>query len=303
MQLSVCLDKYTLSRLNLAQSSVDQLRYSVTAYERFCGSEQSIESITEEQLGRFARHRLKTSSPATAKRNLANLITLLRFALKRGFLTGPLPDLEPIRVVHPTPTAWTLADLGSILRVCGQLTGCMRGTAIPRSLWWTSLILFLYDSGARVGAALQLRWEDVLPEARSAVLRASCAKTRTEQIVSLGEDTVTALDRLRSLSIGGEVWSYPYRSRQLWLDLHAILDSAGLDARGVGFHRLRKTHATQTVIATGWESARVSLGHTEEAMTRRYIDLRQIPRGASALPRPPYTARIGTLAEETSDIP
>lgn len=285
MQLLDCVEKYSLSRLNLAASSLDQIRYSVIAFERFAGS-SDVESITEEQLGRFARARLKEASPATAKRNVANLVTLIRWATRKGIRSAPLPDLQPIRVDHSTPTAWSLSDLGSILDVCGVLPGEMRETGISRRLWWTSLILFLYDSGARISAALGVRRDDVLLDSGVVVLRAENAKTHHEQLVSIGPDTCERIRSLIDASPGDLVWQYPWHRRRLWIDLHGILTYAGVNSRGVGFHRLRKTHATQTVALLGWEAGRVALGHTSESMTRRYVDTRQLPRKGVILPRP-----------------
>lgn len=128
-------------------------------------------------------------------------------------------------------------------------------------------------------------WRDVSLDRRLVTLRGETAKTGAEQLVSISDDTAGLLESMRR-SPADLVWPYPWERRRLWLDLHGILGAAEIDGRSIGFHRIRKTHATQVVALLGWDAARVALGHSDETMTRRYVDLRQIPRQEIALPRP-----------------
>lgn len=123
----------------------------------------------------------------------------------------------------------------------------------------------------------------------AAVLRGEHAKTGLEQVVDIGPDTTAAIKRVLESRDWLEpvVFRYPWATRKLWLDFHSILTAAGLSSgKYVGFHRIRKTHATQQVIAVGWEQARVALGHSSESITRCYVDVRQLPRQPLLIPRP-----------------
>lgn len=291
MFLHEVLSAYVDRKTNLKPSSVEQLRYSIGALERCFGGPVDIALCTEVRLAQWVRDRLLQVSAATAKRNLSGVLLLLRFAAKKLGKNITVPEVEAVNVPRQIPTAWTVAQIGRILAVAERLPGTMRRLPVSRASWWTALILFLYDSGARIQAALAVEPHDLDLETRTCVLRGECAKTGTEQIVDLGADTCDALRTLLEEQDGAllplQVFPFPWASRKLWLEFHAILEAAGVPAgRYVGFHRLRKTHATQQVIAVGWEQARVALGHTSEGMTRRYVDLRQLPRSGAILPRP-----------------
>lgn len=172
---------------------------------------------------------------------------------------------------------------------CQALDGLMRRLPIRRSVWWVALILFLYDSGSRIHAALSLDVNDFSPETRTATLRGEHAKTGIEQIVDLSTETVAAMQGVVDASgkKASLVFPWPWSHRKLWTDFHEIIGEASVrGGRYVGFHRLRKTHATQQVITHGWEHARIALGHSSEAMTKRYVDLRQIPRTPLSIARP-----------------
>lgn len=231
-------------------------------------------------------------SAATARRNLADVVGLLRFAAKKLNSGVPVPDVEPVVIPRKIPVAWTVRHVSALLRVCQSLTGRMKGLPIERSSWWTALILLCYDTGARVRAALSVTVGDVDLDSRIVVLVSECSKTGVEQVCDIGQDTCQALiEVIRQQTdegmAPGLLLPYPWRHRKLWLELQEIIRLAGVPGgRYVGFHRLRKTHATQRVIHEGWDAARQALGHANQKMTERYVDLRQLPRSGTILPRP-----------------
>lgn len=152
-----------------------------------------------------------------------------------------------------------------------------------------ALVLFLYDSGSRIHAALSLHVHDFDPHMRTATLRGEYAKTGFEQVVDLSPETVQSMQRIVDAQgrKAEKVFPYPWNMRKRWREFHEIMRDAGVrTGKYVGFHRIRKTHATQQVIAHGWEHARVALGHSTESMTRRYVDIRQVPRTPLSIARP-----------------
>jgi integrase len=289
MYLVEVLVKYHEMKPTLKLLSYDQLRFSVNAFEKWSGYSREVHEITSEALAEFITARMGAVSRKTISRNVGDVLTLLRFAVRKLGIDMPIPYVEPITLPKVIPIAWTVQEVGDMLARCGALSGWMRNLPVKKSLWWTALVLFLYDSGARIHAALSLDVRDFDPDMKTATLRGEHAKTGIEQVVDLSAETVEAMllvtEELRRKSL--KVFPYPWAGRKLWVDFHDILTSAGVrDGRYVGFHRLRKTHATQQVISMGWEHARVALGHSTESMTRRYVDMRQIPRQPLQIPRP-----------------
>lgn len=283
------LERYEELKPGVKKASIDQIVYSVTAFERFSETKRTVDEIDADCLAEFARWRMKHASQKTLSRNLADVLSLMRFALHRLGIPLTIPYVEPVSIPKQIPIAWTVNEVGKLIAHCETLEGDMRQLPVRRSVWWTALILFLYDTGSRIHAALALESKDFDPERYTATLRGEHAKTGIEQVVDLSAETVESM-LVVTQSIGkrsSRIFPYPWSGRKLWTDFHEILQAAGVrEGKYVGFHRLRKTHATQQVIALGWEHARVALGHSSETMTKRYVDLRQIPRTPLSIPRP-----------------
>ena len=278
--------EYIPRRLNLKPLSADQLRYTIRSFSKFLGHDACLHDLTELSVLRWLQVRRAQCSMATVKRERGDILCLWKFAHKRGLYPTPPADIEPIKLVQKIPRAFSVADLESILAVTRRLRGEMRGTGVQRHSWYTSLVLFLYDTGSRITASLGVRPDDINLDSRYVLMEAQHSKTGVEQIVNLSDQTIASIaamyDQSREL-----VWPYPWHKRRLWLNLHEICDAAGVKlAKGEGFHVLRRTHATYTVKTHGWQRAQADLGHTNEAMTRRYVDPRLLgPRGLN-LPRP-----------------
>lgn len=277
--------EYIPRRLNLKPSSADQIRYSVRSFGRFLGHEACVHDLAEMTVLRWLAARKLQTAAATVKRERGDILCLWSFAHKRG-LCSPPAEIERIVVPPKIPRAMSIEDVGGILKVAGRLRGTMRGEKIARCDWYSSLVLFLYDTGARITASLSVPPADIDLNAHHALMTAQHSKTGIEQLVNLSEQTVAAITRIYDAS-REYVWPYPWHRRRLWLDLHEICDAAGVRLlKGEGFHVLRKTHATMAVKVHGWARAQADLGHTNEQMTRRYVDPRLLgPRGLN-LPRP-----------------
>lgn len=277
--------RYCDSRINLKPGSAEQIAYSVRSVEKHVGRTVYADEFSEAGMLRFLKARTKQVSLSTVKRERGDLLTLWRFAHKRGW-APVVADVETVRVPPKNPTAWTVEEIGALLSFTMHLRGTMRHLPIPRSEWYTSLILFLYDTGCRIGAALSLSPADVNLDDAYALLEAENSKTGIVQTVPLSEQTVEWLrkhfDPDREL-----VWPYPWNKRRLHLDIKELADAADIPcATGEGFHKFRRTHATMAVNAVGWQAAQANLGHTSESMTRRYVDQRQLERKIIPLPRP-----------------
>lgn len=277
---------YVPSRVNLSTGGAKQLEFVINSYARFLDREPTLDDLNELQLQQWVAHGFTALKRVTVSRQRSRLVTLWRFAYRKKLVSAEPPELEPIRLPKRIPVAWTMEDLEKILHQCRLLRGTMRDLRIRRADWWLSLTLWLYDTGSRINAALCLRSCDVDLAKRACLLRAESSKTWLEQVLPISPQTADAIatifDESRPL-----VWPYPWHRRRLWRELKQLLADAGVDASAyVGFHRLRRTHATQAVRSAGWEAAARDLGHTSVRMTQQYVDLRQIDHQDVSLPRP-----------------
>lgn len=277
---------YLRRRYTLKPKSIENMRRTIRLFDKFVG-QATLQSLNEQDVLDFVAHRYAHRKPATAGKDRENLLAIWRLARRNGFPELGIPDLETVRVPRGVPSAFTVDEVRSILAASRRLPGVMRGTTIPTSQWWESLILFLYDTGARVSAAKAVKASEVNLTGRLVVLGAENSKTSTSQVVQISQQTT---DAIASHLDGREtVWPWNYVREKLWKDFRRILQSAGVTVEyGNAFHKLRRCHATLACKANGMEAAAKALGHTSHAMTSRYVDPRQLGpcNSVDTLPRP-----------------
>lgn len=288
MTLLEFADSFIRCNLDLTPKSAEQLRITVRRFDEFARHSVRIDELSRELVSDFLRNRLVRFARETVKRNRRHLLQLWREAAEQGLITPP-PKIATIRCPRPLPKAIPLATLTRLLHAANQQTHLMRGTTIQRSLFWRSILLFIYDVGSRLTATLDVEWTDLDVDNRVAVLRHGVAKTKLGQLLDFSEQTADELRLLRHVSTSSKVWPYPYCKRQIWAQFKALMIAAGLSPeRGIAFHALRKTHASMTAAVTNRQTACDRMGHTSLSMTERYIDPRllKIVRVADQLPRP-----------------
>lgn len=275
------LGVYAPHRLSVSGKTIDQYGYAVRSLEKYASRPLAIGDLSDDLILSWLRSRLADVSPKTVKRERGDVLTIWRWAAAHGYCDTPPGDIPTIRVPHKLPVAWTVDEFERVVSTCRGLTGEMRGTGINRSAWWSSLMIFLYWSGARITAALEVRSLDVNMERRLVILRAETAKTGVEQALHLHDQAVAAIaghyDPAREL-----VWPYPYNSRRRWIHLKAILRDAHLPCdRYRMFHCIRRTTYTMAVKFGSRAIAQRQLGHRTD-MSRYYEDPTQIDQQQAA---------------------
>lgn len=286
MTLSDLVDEYALHHITVKKESLDQLRYSVRSLERFHERVVNVSELSLQLLSPWLRSRYATVSPFTVKRERGDLVCLWNFARRQGYCSA-ICDLPSIKTPKRNPEAWTLEELSSLLRAAGELRGRFRKSPIQRRHYWRSFILAMYDTSARVTALACVAPADIDLKRRFIVLQPDHAKTGLGQVNAISEQTADEIARIYDPD-SKRVWGLVGRRRRFEV-LRAIVAAAGLPAgRQSAFHRIRRT--TATLLAKELPITDVSrvLGHTNPAMTLRYIDRRQLPETAAAkhLPRP-----------------
>jgi integrase len=217
-------------------------------------------------------------SPATGNSHRRTILTLWGKAHDKN-KAPPVPsndDLPKFRIHWRSPTSWRPEQLEKLLEVCEeQLPGALNGwPGIPRKEFWFSLILFLYESGARIGAALAVTPADVDIENRGVILRSLTSKTRLEQSIRISAIAADAISKIMDPN-RETVWPCGKCKHHLYTTLKRLQQLAGLATdRKSKFHKIRRTNATQTALHGTLDMARQQLGHTDVKMTlRSYIDM------------------------------
>lgn len=202
------------------------------------------------------------------------LCCLWRLACRKGILRE-WPELENIPEPARTPIAWTRPQLEALFAELSRQTGTVCG--IPANRWWTALHLFLWNTGERIGAVLQLRWENVDLAGGWVNVAAETRKgKKADKLFKLGADTIDAIRRIAKPE-RERVFPFDRDRSTLWLRYRKLLKRAGLPhGRKYKFHCVRKSVATHYEAAGG--NATALLGHSSRAVTEAYLDPRLIPQ-------------------------
>lgn len=175
--------------------------------------------------------------------------------------------------------------------VCDVLASCHRfrlpkpsRTGVKPDLWWRGLILLLYYTGLRIGAASRLHWRDLRhdPEHGGAVLevRDEISKHRCGQMHYLHPQAWQAVQKLRRSDLP-QVFLWPSCDspieqqrrnalRNLSRTHRSMIDELGIElAPKSNFHAYRRLHSTLMGQINGLASE-LSLGHTSGSVTREF---------------------------------
>jgi integrase len=194
-----------------------------------------------------------------------------------------------MQTLHRLPIAWTMEEMGLILAACAATPGMVG--EIPARMFWTALILLLFDTGLRLRAALSIERSNLDLATGWLCIAAETQKQKTEQRFQVSVQTTDAILAIwsppRRLLFP---WTRTGRRVRIWVCLGNILKRAGLPSgRRDKFHKFRRTTASHIAAAAGIDAASRQLGHSATDVTLRYIDPR-IARahidGAAWLPRP-----------------
>ena len=255
----------------LAASTATQYRLAVDRWVAHFG-ERTLDSISSRDLAGFTASLLKAGNrEATANKIRRHLLSILRFAVEIGAL-DKLPSWRPLREPKRAPVAFTAAEFQQGLKVAREWPGWVCG--VPAGVWWESLLLSIWYSGARIGAMVEVRWEDVLIERSGLYVRAEYQKQLADQFFVVGQDCVDALVRARQPE-RDLVWPWPRRRENLYYWFRRIFSHAGVSLgtkTGSLFHRIRKS--TASYIRANGGDATSQLGHSCASVTARYFDPR-----------------------------
>lgn len=288
MQLLVFLhEDYRLRRLGISPKTISEYDRSIRHLQKSAGRELETTDLNDKLILRYLDQRLRQVSPQTVKRERADLLAVWRQAYRSGLCPNRPDDIPTIRVPRKLPVAFCPEEVARLLFEARRLRGVVRGTAIKRSQLYYSLILFCYDTGARIGAALAVLPTDLDIESRQVTLRSSEAKTRIEQRLTISTQTAdaVALHYSRDQNL---VWPFTCRKEEHWRCLGRLLEKAELpNDRYHKFQCLRRTNYTLITANGSRELAGRQLGHQTD-LSRYYLDRTQLnePDATDLLPRP-----------------
>lgn len=280
-------ESYKPNRLvGRSEGGAKQYEYALKRLYRHVGRSVLVSELSDELLSDHLQWILDGGlSPATANQSRGHIIALWRYAYRKK-LIDKLPDVEKLREPKRLPKAWSVEEVGRILDSCREQKGLVAG--IPAAAWWRAFILVLYDTGLRRRAASLIQRTDLNFEDGWLTVRPEDQKQNAEQQFRLSPETIEAIRAIWLLE-RLLLFAWTREQRQMWRDYTTILERAGLTHGPKDkFHKIRRTTATHIASTAGIAAACHHLGHSSEAMTKRYIDPRftQTRDAVDFLPRP-----------------
>lgn len=237
---------------------------------RYLGREPLVSDLNEQTMLGFIRWLSSEDTKRAAitiNKSVDKLRALWTFAARRRILPD-FPELPKLKEPRRLPKGWTLTEFEAMLAACRQMYGRIEG--VQAKLWWRALLLLLYYTGARIGAAMQLEWEDIDLDAGHVLFRAETQKQFADQRFRLPADAVAALRDIaqprRQI-----VFPWVYTNTMLYYRLRYLLKAAGLPAdRRSKFHKIRRTSASLLKSVGGDPTQH--LGHSSPKVTAGYLD-------------------------------
>lgn len=237
------------------------------------GREPQLADLTNDIVSQHMQRLLDDGrSKATANKERCELVALWRYAAQLKLVDG-WPDvqkeIEPIRM----PQAWLHEDITKLLATANKLEGTIKDTDIPEWLWWTTLIRVMLDSGERIGAIREAKWEWIRNGEMLVPAEARKGGKR-DKWYKLSDESCQLLDQLKLAGKGRpDVFVWTYGNTYLWRKYAKLLEKAGLPTgRKFGTHMLRRTCASVS-FAAGLDPQEI-LGHNDRRVTMRYLDIR-----------------------------
>ncbi len=251
-------------------SCVRQYRSNIRRFGEWLGREATPGDLTDESVIDWARAmKAAGRSPATANKMRSQLVALWRYLHRRG-LVESYPTLPKLAEYKRAPLAWMPDELARLFQACRETPGMIG--LVTASAWWLGLHFVLWDTGARIGAVLQLTWDRVDMQNGSLVLSAETQKQAADQVFRLHPGTAQSL---AAIYRPGQplVFHWPLCRDSLWHHYRRLLVRAGLPTdRKSKFHRMRKSVASHYEAAGG--NSQLLLGHANRTTTMAYLDPR-----------------------------
>jgi integrase len=247
-----------------------QYRYAFDNFAAALGRQPTIADLTDDSISCLLVYlQGKRLRPKTINERAGRIIALWKWLYLRRKV-NTLPQAQAIPVPRVMPMAWTRDELDQLIRACGYQPGFVGD--IPASWWWSSLHYVLWDSGERIGALTQCRWEWLAGD--WLIIPAEFRKAQTEdRTYRLSKESLAWLEAIRRPR-RELIWEWPYAASYLWIAYKRLRQRAGLPTdRRSSFHRMRRSVASHFEAAGG--NATELLGHSDRRLTRRsYLDPR-----------------------------
>ena len=209
----------------------------------------------------------RTISPGTVKRELTLLKRVIDYRKRRlGLTINPVNTEDVSRPV--------VNDERDIRLTAVEITKLIAACASARSKWLAPFVELGFETGGRRGSLLKLEWQDVDPEARTAVFRGVKNSKNPEIVVDhVVALSPRALEILRALPRNQDGRVFPITANAFRLAFNRARVKAGVPH--FRFHDTRHERVSN-LFEAGWSDTAVMAisGHKDPKSLKRYANLK-----------------------------
>lgn len=245
------LDTYAPLR-QLSGRTISIYQHTIDRLADHLGRDPTLEDLTDVNVARFLTWRLETPHRGqlprrtTVAKDRTQLLALASLAFRKRMIAEDV-TLPPFRAAGRLPRGYLLEDIESLVAAGAAARGTIGG--LPAGWWWQTLLTWCWESGARIGETLALRWDCVNLADRRVLLVAETRKLKTRDIERRISPELAQLLGQHSRDDHTLVWPWDRGHTYLWRCLQRLCQRANVTPRG--FHGLRKAAASYYAQAGG----------------------------------------------------
>lgn len=265
----------------LKARTVELIGSTIDRLQDFLQREPVLDDLDDMTVAQFARWRASTPlrgrlpAPATTRKDLAHLTAIWNHAAKKRMrrsdgelLEFPSLPRGLVKVPQKAPKGYHIEEIGRMLEAAANRH---RGIGpMPGDIFWQSLILAAWETGARIGSLLGARWEDV--SASGIYFRPEAYKGGVKSITRPISADLSAMLEPHRQAPSEPIWpwlEYRRTKNSIFQALRMICHEADVVPRG--FHAIRKAAGSYVAAAGG--NAQEFLAHENARTTRaHYLD-------------------------------
>ena len=263
---------------NLSDRSVAMYVSTLERFRDFLGHEPTVDDLDDLTAAKFLRwrqthqhSRFKLISPASLAKDSAHQRSLWSWLAKKRWKRSDgqlieFPDYARPRVPKPVPKAYKADELAKLVAFAKCRKGHVNGKAA--AWYWTTKIQAMFQTGERIGAILELRWEQVDLERHTLTFLAATRKGHRETITRPITPALSKMLAMQKGADGERVWPWLDDREMLscYASLKVLCRCAGVPYKP--FHAIRKS--TASYLKRAGISAKKQLGHSSEEMAETH---------------------------------
>lgn len=268
-----------------------QYDIALADFREYLDREPTVGDLSDDTLTRFRLwlRDVRKLEPRTCNDRCGRINALWRWLADRGeHEIKKRPTNCPLDVPKRTPRAWTQDELRRLMLAC-QISPGVIGH-LPASSFWVAFHCLAWDTGARTGELLQLRWEWLDRVSGWISVPANVRKgQRRDAFYRLQPDTLAVLRGIEVTFPNGQgmglILGWDYHRTRFFQLYSELLTRAGLpNTRYDKPQKIRRSHGSWLAAAGG--DATSSLGHSDPRTSRQaYLDPRIVaPAPSGQLP-------------------